>query len=434
MKAAAPPASAIASSWAPPICLSPGAPRQKKFALQRPFAHNAAMPPPSLAPSVEQLTGADRGFDLSRDDPRRPACSSQLIVKHYFAALLIYGTLLLLLTFNPWCRYLLQVSIGQFKAIFAYYLAFAAYVVIAPVALFYFKPKSLWQSKHLLILGSLKKIWRGLFRRGAGPGPLSLALTYPEKNAWMLLFIKLFYGPLMVNSVFYEYNKIPAILPQFRLFPTWLSYLDGGYMILIAGIFLLDSSTFCLGYHTEAAFMRNRIRYVETNVFRLAVCLICYPPFNIVPINVFGPSFYSHGLLFMNDIRHPVTWILRAVAVFFLLVLISTTLSLFTRASNLTNRGIVQHGAYAIVRHPGYLAKNMFWLMTIIPLFFTPTNQPQFSWFNHLVFCVGLVAGFLGWCLLYYLRAITEEDFLMRDPDYVAYCQKVKYRFIPGVV
>jgi protein-S-isoprenylcysteine O-methyltransferase Ste14 len=34
----------------------------------------------------------------------------------------------------------------------------------------------------------------------------------------------------------------------------------------------------------------------------------------------------------------------------------------------------------------------------------------------------------------YYIRAITEERHLMADPYYQAYCQQVKYRFIPGVI
>jgi protein-S-isoprenylcysteine O-methyltransferase Ste14 len=130
---------------------------------------------------------------------------------------------------------------------------------------------------------------------------------------------------------------------------------------------------------------------------------------------------------------HPVTWILRAFAAFFLLLLVSSSLSLFTRASNLTNRGIVDWGPYRIIRHPGYFAKNMFWLMTLIPAFVPNKVDPRFTWPAYLLFCATLVWGFLGWGTLYFLRSITEERFLMRDPDYVAYCKKVRYRFIPGV-
>jgi protein-S-isoprenylcysteine O-methyltransferase Ste14 len=46
-------------------------------------------------------------------------------------------------------------------------------------------------------------------------------------------------------------------------------------------------------------------------------------------------------------------------------------------------------------------------------------------------FCT--LCGFVAWATIYFLRAITEERFLGKDPEYVAYCQRVKYRFIPGV-
>jgi protein-S-isoprenylcysteine O-methyltransferase Ste14 len=43
------------------------------------------------------------------------------------------------------------------------------------------------------------------------------------------------------------------------------------------------------------------------------------------------------------------------------------------------------------------------------------------------------VCGFAAWGTIYFLRSVTEEQFLSRDPEYVAYCQRVKYRFIPGI-
>ena len=35
---------------------------------------------------------------------------------------------------------------------------------------------------------------------------------------------------------------------------------------------------------------------------------------------------------------------------------------------------------------------------------------------------------------IYYMRAITEERHLARDPEYRLYMKKVPYRFIPGVL
>ena len=45
------------------------------------------------------------------------------------------------------------------------------------------------------------------------------------------------------------------------------------------------------------------------------------------------------------------------------------------------------------------------------------------------------LASVLGWTLLYVLRALTEEDHLRRvDGAYAAYAQRVRYRFVPGIV
>ena len=41
--------------------------------------------------------------------------------------------------------------------------------------------------------------------------------------------------------------------------------------------------------------------------------------------------------------------------------------------------------------------------------------------------------GMLFWTIIYYFRAVTEERHLGQDPEYVEYCKKVKWKFIPGV-
>ena len=179
--------------------------------------------------------------------------------------------------------------------------------------------------------------------------------------------------------------------------------------------------------------MGNKLRYAETNGFHLLVCLACYSPFNLATGQIFGPSSQTHMILWHGDILSPMTWLLRGFGVFFLLLLLSSSLSMFTRASNLTNRGIVTWGPYAIIRHPGYLAKNLFWLLTLLPLTVPNHADPHFTWSAHLLLCARIGFGFLGWGTLYFLRAITEERFLMRDPDYIAYCRKVRYRFIPWI-
>ena len=38
-----------------------------------------------------------------------------------------------------------------------------------------------------------------------------------------------------------------------------------------------------------------------------------------------------------------------------------------------------------------------------------------------------------AWVYIYYLRAITEERHLIKDPEYQEYAKKVKHRFIPKI-
>ncbi len=95
---------------------------------------------------------------------------------------------------------------------------------------------------------------------------------------------------------------------------------------------------------------------------------------------------------------------------------VAATVALGFKSSNLTNRGIVTRFPYNIVRHPAYIGKNLLWFIEFLFL-----SQ------KHL----GLLIGFF---IIYLLRAWTEERHLKKDPDYVAYMKKVKYRFIPGII
>jgi protein-S-isoprenylcysteine O-methyltransferase Ste14 len=86
------------------------------------------------------------------------------------------------------------------------------------------------------------------------------------------------------------------------------------------------------------------------------------------------------------------------------------------KASNLTNRGIVSKFPYSVVRHPAYICKVTMWWITLIP-----------------VINLSFFMGMLFWTIIYYFRSITEERHLMKDQEYVGYCKKVKWKFIPGV-
>lgn len=80
------------------------------------------------------------------------------------------------------------------------------------------------------------------------------------------------------------------------------------------------------------------------------------------------------------------------------------------------NRGVMVGGLYRFVRHPIYVG----YLLTHIPFL---AAQP--SGWNFLVLAVGDVALIV--------RAFYEEKMLSQDPQYVRYCESVRWRLVPGI-
>src|SRR3546814_4847877 len=77
---------------------------------------------------------------------------------------------------------------------------------------------------------------------------------------------------------------------------------------------------------------------------------------------------------------HP--WLLSATGI--VLVLLTAiyawaTVAFGLRFSNLTHRGILTHGPYALSRHPAYLAKNLFWWCATLPFLTTGRSEAHTS-------------------------------------------------------
>lgn len=78
---------------------------------------------------------------------------------------------------------------------------------------------------------------------------------------------------------------------------------------------------------------------------------------------------------------------------------------------------LVQHGPYAVVRHPIYSAL----LLAMLGICLTG------SWWGFIPLAA-LVAWWLG------KSSIEEHHLLQKYPEYADYCQRVRYRMIPFVV
>lgn len=79
-------------------------------------------------------------------------------------------------------------------------------------------------------------------------------------------------------------------------------------------------------------------------------------------------------------------------------------------------RRVKTGGLYSVIRHPMYATDILLRIGYIVS---------HFNWYTGLVFIASTA------CYIY--RAVLEEQFLSRQPEYRAYMESVRYRFVPGV-
>jgi protein-S-isoprenylcysteine O-methyltransferase Ste14 len=184
---------------------------------------------------------------------------------------------------------------------------------------------------------------------------------------------------------------------------------------LITFMFLIDVAFATAGYILALRPLDSHIRSATPYAVGWVAALICYPPFVLMGDN--GVLDYRPGT------RGDDSWALWFADQPVVLVVIGTLLIVLTaiyawatvtfgfRFSNLTNRGILTNGPYALSRHPAYLSKNLFWMLSTVPFLTTG------SWLDAFRACA-LMLAVAG---VYYWRAKTEERHLKADPDYLAY-------------
>ncbi len=182
---------------------------------------------------------------------------------------------------------------------------------------------------------------------------------------------------------------------------------------LIALMFLIDVSMGTVGYIFTLRPLDAHIRSGNPYAQAWMAALICYPPF--ILMNVGGPLDYSPGQLgwarALSD--HPLLQPIMAFALIALTGIYAWATVVFgLRFSNLTHRGILTHGPYRFTKHPAYVAKNLFWWLSTLPML-TTTGLTSDAIRNCCI--LGVISG------VYFWRAKTEERHLSADPAYVAY-------------
>jgi len=240
-----------------------------------------------------------------------------------------------------------------------------------------------------------------------------LKVTQEERTAVLFILVKLFFLPLMLNFLFGNYESVKSSLDS-PSFNNLLFSVDGFntfiFPLLFSVILLVDTVIFTFGYMFDADFLKNKVKSVDPTYFGWLVCLASYPPFNGIVTNY--TSWYANNNAYFGS--SSTTFFMRLIIIILMSVYVSATIALGSKASNLTNRGIVSRGPYKFIRHPAYVSKSLAWWIMIIP-----------------VFSIAAFLSMLVWSTIYYLRAITEERHLFNDPVYREYCRNVRSRFIP---
>jgi protein-S-isoprenylcysteine O-methyltransferase Ste14 len=312
--------------------------------------------------------------------------------RRYLFGVLVYSLVMVLYTQNGYHQNFIQENtLSVLKIFYAFYL-----IIGLPLNIVADKKRG--HKPELIVKGILS-----FFKKKK--------ISKEQKTAILFGTVKIFYTPLMLNFFFGNYYGAVSFVES--LFRTGVSSFNfrQDFNKIFSVIFGIDTLFFAFGYLFEHKWLKNVVRSVEPTALGWAVALASYPPFNSVTAKYLG--WYSSDYFFV-----PVDWIdylFKILITLLLLLYLWATLSLGTKASNLTNRGTVSKGAYKYIRHPAYTGKMLAWWIMALS---------AFSW--------GALFSLLGWTTIYFMRAITEERHLSKDRDYRRYAKKTPYRFIPG--
>jgi protein-S-isoprenylcysteine O-methyltransferase Ste14 len=264
----------------------------------------------------------------------------------------------------------------------------------------------------LLALSLLRHAWRAMRSRSWAQWQ-----RYWRSHRVALLLralgIKFFFVPLMTVFLAEHVTGASRLWQQPQPTAGGLEGMDWGMELTYQLIFLCDTAVALVGYSCESLWLKNRTRSVDRTLSGWAICLMCYPPFNDVA-GLYLPLDQGGNALGLSLVMLVV---LRGLSLVFFAIYLWATLALGVRFSNLSNKGIIARGPYRWVRHPAYVCKNLAWWME---------KLPTLAGLHNLL-------PLLAWNAVYVLRGLSEERHLRTDPAYQAYCERVRYRFVPGI-
>lgn len=241
---------------------------------------------------------------------------------------------------------------------------------------------------------------------------LSLKPDARDVNYLLGWLVKGFFMPLMFAFLVGNLESIRTT--NFTTYQHVSGYL---YDLSYNSLFFVDVMVGAVGYASTLKLLGTEIRSTEPTLLGWVVALACYDPF----WGIVGGSYFSYGhdrpwgALFAN---YPLLYVIWGSAIiFFVFIYVWATVSFGIRFSNLTHRGIITSGPYRWTKHPAYISKNLSWWLVSIP--FLPPDGSVLTALK-----LSAMLGFVN--LIYYLRALTEERHLSRDPVYREYAEYIR--------
>lgn len=186
-------------------------------------------------------------------------------------------------------------------------------------------------------------------------------------------------------------------------------------------LILLDVTTGTLGYILVTKSLNSDVRSLDPKFLGWFSCLICYPPF-------WGLVNKTFLLVLVSSMQWEVIFEGQETTLFFwsLLILLCGGMEAISgatfgiRFSNIAYRGLITSGPYRFSKHPQYISKMFHRIFVILPFI---GYVSWIDWFSGML-------GFSVLCLMYFLRARTEENHLTAFPDYVDYANAMNERGI----
>jgi len=242
-------------------------------------------------------------------------------------------------------------------------------------------------------------------------------------------FVKLIFVPIMAGFLYANIQELISMAQISVPVHYTVQGIVQTYMFAYMGLMVVDVIWFALCSMVETKRF-SPIVTVDPYASGWIVSMICYPPLN----SQAGQFFPWMPPNFPFEVTSPGTALIYAVlGILLWLAYVIADFSFGLKAGNLTYRGLVDKGAYRIIRHPMYTTKILAWTVFTIPAlgFHIGHNAAGIPF----VACnYSLLWAVIAWACIYASRAFTEERYLLTYPEYREYCTRVRYRFIPGIL